>query len=186
MKLTANARRSDGWWVIDVPEVPALLLKARRLDLVEDVVRAAVATEADVLEATIEVDLMPSIDEQVERALDSVRASRAEPVATPAKEIVALRYAARVLTAADLSSREIGAVLGLPPQQARMLVESAEVDARAARAMSRRSAAKKADAMAPMKAQKEALRNERNARLKAARSSHGTDPSADGMNPPPM
>ena len=39
--VTAIAERSDGWWAVDVPELPGLFTQARRLDQIDGMVRDA-------------------------------------------------------------------------------------------------------------------------------------------------
>ncbi|ACZ22397.1 hypothetical protein Sked_24890 [Sanguibacter keddieii DSM 10542] len=36
--LTARCARSEGWWAVEVPEVPGLFTQARRLDQVPEAV----------------------------------------------------------------------------------------------------------------------------------------------------
>ena len=40
-KVTAIAQRSEGWWAIEVPEIPGLFTQTRRLDQVDKMVRDA-------------------------------------------------------------------------------------------------------------------------------------------------
>lgn len=39
--VTAIAERSDGWWAVEVPEIPGLFTQARRLDQIDGMVRDA-------------------------------------------------------------------------------------------------------------------------------------------------
>ena len=42
--FTAIAKRSDGWWAVDVPEISGLFTQARRLNQIDDMVRDAART----------------------------------------------------------------------------------------------------------------------------------------------
>ena len=39
--VTAIAERSDGWWAVEVPEIPGLFTQARCLDQIDGMVRDA-------------------------------------------------------------------------------------------------------------------------------------------------
>ena len=39
--VTAIAERSDGWWAVDVPEIPGLFTQARHLDQIDGMVQDA-------------------------------------------------------------------------------------------------------------------------------------------------
>lgn len=41
MNVTAQARRRDGWWAVEVPEIPGLFTQAKRLDQIPNMVRDA-------------------------------------------------------------------------------------------------------------------------------------------------
>ena len=41
--VTAIARRCDGWWAIEVPEIPGLFTQVRRLDQIAAMVKDAAA-----------------------------------------------------------------------------------------------------------------------------------------------
>lgn len=57
MNVTAHAEPADGWWAVDVPEVPGLFTQVRRLDLVAEAVRdAAQMLGAEVDKITLDVD----------------------------------------------------------------------------------------------------------------------------------
>jgi predicted RNase H-like HicB family nuclease len=53
MKVTAYVTRSDGWWAVEVPEVPGLFTQARTLDQVPAMVIDAVALMTGVPEASV-------------------------------------------------------------------------------------------------------------------------------------
>lgn len=58
MKLTAKAQRSNGWWAVEVPEVPGVFTQARRLDEIPAMVADAVALML-VERANVEVIVEP-------------------------------------------------------------------------------------------------------------------------------
>lgn len=43
MNVTARAHRCDGWWAVEVPEVPGLFTQTQRLDRIPNMVRDAAA-----------------------------------------------------------------------------------------------------------------------------------------------
>jgi len=63
MRVTATARRSEGWWAIEVTGVPGgpFHTQTRRLDQVEAMVKDGIALMADGPEDTIEVDVIPKM-----------------------------------------------------------------------------------------------------------------------------
>jgi predicted RNase H-like HicB family nuclease len=48
MKVTAKTTRTNGWWAVEVPEVPGVFTQAKRLDQVPAMVRDAVSSMSDV------------------------------------------------------------------------------------------------------------------------------------------
>lgn len=78
--LTARCARSDGWWAIDVPEVPGLFTQARRLDQVATAVLDAAALLTGHPEADVDVTVVPVLDEDNLTLVHDARERRAAPV----------------------------------------------------------------------------------------------------------
>lgn len=123
MKVTARAQRSDGWWAIEVPEVPGLHTQTRRLDQVEAMVRDAVALMEDVSESDVEVDVMPELDEQVAALLSAAKAARVQADELSDKAASGIRDAARTLASSGMSLRDVGVVLGVSHQRVAQLLD---------------------------------------------------------------
>lgn len=120
MKVTAQARRSGGWWAIAVPEVDGVFTQARRLDQVPEQVADAVATMLDIDAADVEVvvEAETVADDVVARA----RAARAAAEAANGEAAAAMREAAAALIAQDFTVRDAGVLLGVSPQRVSQLV----------------------------------------------------------------
>ncbi|WP_212741332.1 hypothetical protein [Bifidobacterium moukalabense] len=76
INVTAIAERCDGWWAVEVPEIPGLFTQARRLDQIDGMVGDA----AGLLGLEIgKVAIQPKLGEQDERMLSELLES--EPYA---------------------------------------------------------------------------------------------------------
>lgn len=130
MKVTANARRSGDWWAIEVPEVAGVHTQVRRLDQAPAMVRDAVSLMTDVPEDSIEVEVVPEVDEEVSNAIAQAAFMReeAEVMAREATDVIV--GVARALTDAGLSLRDAGAVLGISHQRVAQLLNPAPVKVR--------------------------------------------------------
>lgn len=121
MKITAKARRSDGWWAVEVPEVPGVFTQARRLDQVPEM-----AIDAVTLMLGIDADEITDFTLVAETDKDSVIAvakeakERADEAAKEAS--LAMREAASALLEDDLTVRDAGKLLGVSPQRISQLV----------------------------------------------------------------
>lgn len=123
MKVTANATRTGDWWAVEVPEVPGVFTQAKRLDQVAEMVRDAVALMADVPEDSVEVEVVPAVDEAVSRALAAVEAKREQAEALAREATESVTALARTLTEeSGMSLRDAGVVLGISHQRVAQLL----------------------------------------------------------------
>jgi predicted RNase H-like HicB family nuclease len=132
MRVTAKAQRSDGWWAVEVPEVPGVFTQARRLDQIPDMVRDAVALVSGEEAEEIEIVVDPHTDLDVVVA----EALAARAAATQAQEAAmdAYRDAAKRLSDAGLTVRDSGQLLGVSPQRVSQILEEAITAVRAGNA----------------------------------------------------
>lgn len=113
-KATANAQRTDGWWAIEVPEIPGLFTQTRRLDQIDGMVRDA----ARLLGYEIgEVSIQPKLNEQDERMLDELLAARAEAVEAQEKASRLTRSAIGALREQGMTVRDVAGMIGITPQR---------------------------------------------------------------------
>ena len=122
MKVTAHATRSQGWWVVEVPEVDGAFTQARRLDQVPAMVRDAVSMLEDVPEESIEVEVIPEVDEELATALGHVEDQRAESdrlARAASEEIGAI---AKAFSEKGLPLRDIGVILGMSHQRVAQII----------------------------------------------------------------
>ena len=91
MKVTANAVRDGGWWVVEVPEVDGAFTQARRLDQVPAMVADAVSLLEGIPAGQVEVDLEVDLGDPT--ALDEARqpALRSRPLPARRKKLPAPR-----------------------------------------------------------------------------------------------
>ena len=69
MDVTARVRRRDGWWAVEVPEIPGLFTQAKRLDQIPSMVRDA----AGMLGVKVEDVSVESILDEADTAVPSRR-----------------------------------------------------------------------------------------------------------------
>jgi predicted RNase H-like HicB family nuclease len=112
MTYTARARRSGGWWAIDVPELPGVYSQARRLDRVESMARDAIALFLDVDPATLEIRVETNLPSELRRDVDAVGRLRVEANPLQAESSGAMRHVTHELLGRGLSVRDAGAILG--------------------------------------------------------------------------
>ncbi len=117
MNVTALARRSGGWWAVEVPEVPGVYTQARRLDHVAEAVTDAVRTffEDDTLD--VQVALVPHIDPRTQQLTAQAQAATRAQEEAAARQRAAMRAAVRALRDADLPTRDVATLLGISHQR---------------------------------------------------------------------
>lgn len=113
-KATAIAKRSDGWWAIEVPEIPGLFTQARRLDQAEGMVRDA----AKMLDYDIdEVDIQPKLSDEDERMLKELLSARNEANKAQEKASRLTRQTINVFRKKGITVRDIAGMIGVTPQR---------------------------------------------------------------------
>ena len=119
---TARATREQGWWTVEVDEVPGLFTQARRLSQIEAQVR-------DALTLFPEIEASPDAARVIvvpmgEYAVLAARALKARRDAETAKEQAnrIMADTARELYRHDLPYRDIGQMLGISFQRVAQLV----------------------------------------------------------------
>jgi predicted RNase H-like HicB family nuclease len=125
MELVAHASRDDGWWSVEVPEVPGLFTQARRLDQIEAMVRDAASLLTGDSEESFEVTVVPVLGDEVASMVVAVKDARARLRAAEAEAAAANRTAAATLAAEGLTVRDIGTILDISFQRAQYLVKAA-------------------------------------------------------------
>jgi predicted RNase H-like HicB family nuclease len=125
VRVTARARRSGGWWAVDVPEVEGVYTQARRLDQVETQVADAVATMLGMDPGAIEVILDPELPEGLANEVRSARCATQEALQAQARASQAARVAALNLSSEHLSTRDVGKLLGVSHQRVSQLIATA-------------------------------------------------------------
>ena len=122
MRITAVTTRSEGWWSVEVPELPGLVTQVRRLDQVEARVRdlAALLTERseDDFEVSLAICLDPDTATEVERHSEVSEAARL----LQAEARIRSRTVAHRLASAGLTVRDVGIILGISHQRAAQLL----------------------------------------------------------------
>ncbi len=124
MKVTARCRRQSGWWAVDVPEVDGASTQARRLDQVPAMVADAVSLLAEVDPMSVEVEVVPLLDEAISARIAAAERLRSEAKEARAEAAREFRAAARALKEQGLPLRDVGTALGVSYQRAHQLVRS--------------------------------------------------------------
>jgi DNA-directed RNA polymerase specialized sigma24 family protein len=122
--LTARCIRSDGWWAVDVPEVPGLFTQARRLDQVPTVVLDAAALLTGRPESDFDVTVAPVLEDDDLAVVRDARERRAALVEAERAAAAASRAAVAQLRAEGLTVRDVAEIMGLSPQRVSQLVAS--------------------------------------------------------------
>ena len=122
MTYTAWARRSGGWWAIDVPELPGVYSQARRLDRVEPMARDAIALFLDVDPATLDIRVETNLPSELRRDVDAVGRLRAEADRLQVESSGAMRNLTHELLGRGLSVRDAAVILGISHQRVSQLV----------------------------------------------------------------
>lgn len=112
--ITVTARRCDGWWAIEVPEIPGLFTQARRLDQVEAMVKDA----AQLLAIQVEhVSVEPQLSEQDGQMLTQMLAAKTEARRTQERASRLIRHTVAQLRTQGLTIRDVAAIIGVTPQR---------------------------------------------------------------------
>lgn len=120
MKVTARAQRSDGWWAVEVPEVPGVFTQAKRLEQVPDMVADAVALMTGV--ETVEVSVEPVMDPDTASVVLEALEASAATVAAQQRASRSMRAAVRRLSAA-MPARDVASILHVSHQRVSQLAK---------------------------------------------------------------
>lgn len=119
--VTARCERSDGWWAVEVPELPGLFTQARRLDQVAGMVRDA----ARMLDVKVgEVNVEPVMDEATARLLRELFDAKGEAKAAQERASKIMRETVSMLRSDGLTVRDVAAVTGVSPQRVSALQDA--------------------------------------------------------------
>ncbi|GIG21760.1 hypothetical protein Cch01nite_24840 [Cellulomonas chitinilytica] len=122
---TATAVREGRWWTITVPDVDGVT-QARRLadapTMARELVAVTLAVPLDTVEVALAVARVDGLDVGAE--LDAIRAEREQAAALERDASQRAQRLARDLAAADVTLRDVGAILGVSHQRAHQLVSS--------------------------------------------------------------
>lgn len=130
MKITAKARRSEGWWAVEIPEVDGAFTQAKRLDQVSALAADAVAVLEGISPDRVEVEAVdydlgdPAMTRDIGEAKKLSR--DAQRVAENAS--TAMRAVVRKLRERGLSVRDVGTILQISPQRVSQLENRATTD----------------------------------------------------------
>lgn len=120
-RYTAHARRSGGWWAIDVPEVRGVFTQARRLEQVEGTAREAIALMLDIAPDSLDVVLDVELLDRLAATVEDAKTQRREAEERMRSASEAMRDAAVALKAEGLPDRDVGRVLGVSYQRVAQL-----------------------------------------------------------------
>lgn len=119
--VTARCERSDGWWAVEVPELPGLFTQARRLDQVAGMVRDA----ARMLDVKVgEVNVEPVMDEATARLLCELFDAKGEAKAAQERASKIMCETVSMLRSDGLTVRDVAAVTGVSPQRVSALQDA--------------------------------------------------------------
>lgn len=126
--FTATARRSQGWWAIEVTgdglPHPAYT-QARRLDQAEAVVRDLLALHFDIgATETGEVEVLPVLEEAMADEISETRHVRQKAERLRVDAVYLTRQTARHLRAQGLPQRDISILLGVSHQAISQMLAS--------------------------------------------------------------
>jgi predicted RNase H-like HicB family nuclease len=117
-----RAERCDGWWALEVPEVPGLFSQARRLDHAEGTARDALATMLDLDPESFQLEVVPMLDDETSAVLDDVLQARDGLARARRHAAGATQQAIQVLIRRDgLTMRDARRVLGVSSQSVAQL-----------------------------------------------------------------
>lgn len=123
---TAVARRSGGWWAIEIlggyEDGQGMWTQARTLDKVEYMARDALALIHEVPVDSFDVVVEPHIDEELQAEVTRARQLRGHAEVAQREAQEAMATAARDLATLKLPVRDIGLLLGVSFQRASQLI----------------------------------------------------------------
>lgn len=112
--VTARAQRCNGWWAIEVPEIPGLFTQTRRLDQIQDMVKDA----ASILGMEVEhVSVEPILSEEDARLVQEMLEAKSEASQAQQRASQLSGKTARLLKNQGLTVRDIASIMGVTPQR---------------------------------------------------------------------
>ena len=124
-RYRAEARRVGKWWAIDVSGVRGAHTQARRLDQAEAMAREVISILRAVDPASFEVEVVPILDPELRTVVEDVRERREAADRAQHEAGQTMRDAVRHLSGRGLSTRDIGALLGVTNQRISQVARSA-------------------------------------------------------------
>lgn len=121
--FTSTARKDGRWWVVQCDQHPGALSQVLHLREAEEAQREAIAFVANLDPAEVDVTVTPDVVPDLQRCLQLVDQlqAQAEEASTEAARI--RREVARQLRSADISLRDIAALVHVSYQRVGQLLE---------------------------------------------------------------
>ncbi|HEX9518238.1 MAG TPA: hypothetical protein VF940_18895 [Streptosporangiaceae bacterium] len=124
----AAARRSQGWWALEITGDDLLhpaYTQVRRLDQAEDMVRDLLALHFDIGKDEVgRIEVVPVLDADLAEEVTQTRRARDQAEKVRAEATLQTRRAAQHLKAQGLAQRDISTLLGLSHQAVSQLLAS--------------------------------------------------------------
>lgn len=120
-EYTATARREGRWWIVQCDQHPGALSQVARLEQAGEVHREAIAFVADVPVESVDLTVVPEMDQQISNELSEAQRLREQAAEADRKATELKVRAAQQLKDQGLTVRDIGALLGVNYQYAAKL-----------------------------------------------------------------
>ncbi len=114
MNVTAQAQRCNGWWAVEVPEIPGLFTQAKRLDQIPDMVQDAAAMLGMEVE---NISVEPILGEEDTRLVQEMLDAKHEANQAQQRASQLSGQTVRTLKSQGLTVRDIAAIVGVTPQR---------------------------------------------------------------------
>lgn len=122
MRVTAQARRAQGWWAVDVPEIPGAFTQAKRLDQIPAMVADAVSLLAEVPVDDVEVVVLPMLEGEANESVTEAASASREAAMAQERASQAMRKAVHDLLV-DMPMRDVATVLHVSHQRVSQLAK---------------------------------------------------------------
>jgi hypothetical protein len=110
------ARRSGGWWALEVTGVPRAVSQARRLDQADEMIRDALSMVLDVPEDSFDVVLNPILDKRLASLVKSANSLRQQAAEARDASTGAVEQVVKHAKLSGLPVRDTAVLLGLSHQ----------------------------------------------------------------------
>ncbi|MCF2707358.1 type II toxin-antitoxin system HicB family antitoxin [Arcanobacterium haemolyticum] len=121
---TAQATRTEGWWVVEVPEVPGLFTQAKRLDQIPDMVRDALTLFPEIEPYPGQADIRIEATGELGREAERVRQLRETARQAQTEATNELTRLTKELSEQGMPYRDIGTLLDISFQRANTLAHA--------------------------------------------------------------